>query len=133
RLAVSPAAAPDAAAPPPPPAISPAPPSPPAPPRGPTPPAAPAPPPPPAPAVIAPAPDPTAEIRARILSRAASLLGLQYVWGGNSTRGGMDCSAFVSWAWGVDRYTTDSIWQVSSWIGKSELRPGDALNLTIGR
>jgi len=45
----------------------------------------------------------------------------------------MDCSAFVSWAWGVDRYTTDSIWQVSSWIDKSELRPGDALNLTIGR
>ena len=69
----------------------------------------------------------------RILSRAASLLGLQYIWGGNSTRAGMDCSAFVSWAWSVDRFTTDSIWQVSSWIDKSELRPGDALNLTIGR
>src|SRR6266508_3603927 len=52
-------------------------------PRGANAPAAPPPPPPPAPAVIAPAPDPTAQIRSDILSRAAMLLGLQYVWGGN--------------------------------------------------
>ena len=95
-------------------------------------PAAPAPPPPPAPAVE-PAPDATAQIRQRILSRAASLLGLKYVWGGNSTTAGMDCSAYVSWTWGVIRYTTDSIWNVSFPITKGELRPGDAMNLTIGR
>jgi hypothetical protein len=96
-------------------------------------PAAPPPPPPPAPAVIEPAPDPTAQVRQRILSRAASLLGLRYVWGGNSTTAGMDCSAYVSWTWSVGRFTTDSIWQVSFPIAKNELRPGDAVNLTIGR
>ena len=95
-------------------------------------PAAPPPPAPPAP-VVEPAPDATAQIRQRILSRAASLLGLRYVWGGNSTTNGMDCSAYVSWAWGESRYTTDSIWNVSFPIAKNELRPGDAMNLTIGR
>ena len=95
-------------------------------------PAAPPPPPPPAPAVE-PAPDATAQIRQRILSRAASLLGLKYIWGGNSTTGGMDCSAYLSWTWSVSRHTTDSIWEVSFPIAKGELRPGDAMNLTIGR
>lgn len=71
--------------------------------------------------------------RAEILRRAGSLLGLRYVWGGNSTTSGMDCSAYVSWVWGVPRYTTDSIWNVSFPITKAELRAGDALNLTIGR
>ena len=101
-------------------------------PRGANAPAAPPPPPPPAPVVEA-APDATAQIRQRILSRAASLLGLRYVWGGNSLANGMDCSAYVSWTWSVSRYTTDSIWNVSFPIAKSELRPGDAMNLTIGR
>jgi hypothetical protein len=45
----------------------------------------------------------------------------------------MDCSAYVSWTWSVSRYTTDSIWNVSFPITKAELRPGDAMNLTIGR
>jgi len=94
---------------------------------------APAAPPPPAPAVVEPASDATALIRQRILSRAASLLGLRYVWGGSSLTNGMDCSAYVSWTWSVSRYTTDSIWNVSFPITKGELRPGDAMNLTIGR
>jgi outer membrane biosynthesis protein TonB len=33
----------------------------------------------------------------------------------------------------VERYSTDSIWNVSHGISKDELRPGDALNLTTGR
>ena len=98
---------------------------------------APAPPPPPPPVVpaapVEPAPDPTAFIRERILERAATVLGLRYVWGGNSTANGMDCSAYVSWVWSVARYTTDSIWNVSFPIAKEELRAGDALNLTTGR
>ncbi len=93
---------------------------------------APAPPPPPPPPPP-PAPDASLARRDQILVRAASLLGLRYVWGGNSTTNGMDCSAYVSWVWGVSRYTTDSIWNVSFPITKAELRPGDALNLTIGR
>lgn len=93
---------------------------------------APAPPPPPPPPP-APAPDPSLMVRDEIIRRAASLLGLRYVWGGNSTVNGMDCSAYVSWVWGVSRYTTDSIWNVSFPISKAELRAGDALNLTIGR
>ncbi|HET7701099.1 MAG TPA: hypothetical protein VFM06_09570 [Candidatus Limnocylindria bacterium] len=91
------------------------------------------PPPPPSPPPPAPAPDASLARRDQILQRAASLLGLRYVWGGNSTTGGMDCSAYVSWVWGVPRYTTDSIWNVSFPITKGELRAGDALNLTIGR
>ena len=93
------------------------------------------PPPPPAPEPAAPveAPDPTIAIRNTILERAATLLGLRYVWGGNSTVNGMDCSAYVSWVWGVPRYSTDSIWNVSFPISKGELLPGDALNLTTGR
>ena len=94
-------------------------------------PAPPPPPPPPAPAVEA--PDPTILIRNEILVRASKLLGLRYVWGGNSTVNGMDCSAYVSWVWSVPRYTTDSIWNVSFPISKGELLPGDALNLTTGR
>ena len=64
---------------------------------------------------------------------SAGTIGLRYVWGGNSTTNGMDCSAYVSWVWGVSRYTTDSIWAVSHFITKNELRAGDAMNLTIGR
>lgn len=96
-------------------------------------PAAPAPPPPPAPVVVEVSLDQTALLRQHILSRAASLLGLRYVWGGNSTTAGMDCSAYVSWAWSASRFSTDSIGQISFPIAKSELRPGDALNLTTGR
>jgi hypothetical protein len=97
-------------------------------------PAPPPPPPPPAPVVAAAqVVDETVARRDSILARAASVLGLRYVWGGNSTVNGMDCSAYVSWAWGVSRYTTDSIWNVSFQIAKAELRPGDALNLTTGR
>ena len=96
-------------------------------------PAAPPPPPPPAPTVIEPSLDQTAQLRQHILSRAATLLGLRYVWGGNSTTAGMDCSAYVSWVWSASRFSTDSIWQVSFHISKNELRSGDALNLTTGR
>ena len=99
------------------------------------------PPPPPAPAPASaesaepaePAPDPTVYVRQAILVRAASLLGLRYVWGGNSTASGMDCSAYVSWVWGTSRWSTDSIWYVSYPITKADLRAGDAMNLTTGR
>jgi hypothetical protein len=93
----------------------------------------PTPPPPPLPVVAQAAADPTVLVRAEILKRAATLIGLRYVWGGNSTVNGMDCSAYVSWVWSVPRYTTDSIWNVSFPITKNELRAGDAVNLTIGR
>jgi len=80
-------------------------------------------------AAAEPPPDPSAARRADILERARSLLGLPYVWGGNSTSGGMDCSSYVSWTWRVGRYTTDSLGSVSHFIGKDELRPGDIMNL----
>lgn len=95
-----------------------------------------APPPAPAPAPPPPAeppPDPTLARRSEFLARAASLIGLRYVWGGNSTTNGMDCSSYISWVWGTSRYTTDSIWNVTRPITKDELRPGDAMNLTTGR
>jgi hypothetical protein len=67
--------------------------------------------------------------RADIISRAESLLNVPYAWGGNSTSG-LDCSAYLSRAWGVSRQTTDSLSQVASRIAKDELQAGDALNLT---
>ena len=105
-------------------------------PKGPNAPAAPPPPPPvveqQVPEAAAP-PDPSIAIRQEIIDRAASMLATPYVWGGNVAGRGMDCSAYVSRAWGVARYTTESIGWVSFPIAKSELRPGDAMNLTMGR
>ena len=95
-----------------------------------------APPPPtptPAPVVEEAIVDPSLAIRGQILSRAGAMLNIPYVWGGNSMKNGMDCSAWLSRVWGVDRYSTDSIWNVSFAISKEQLRPGDALNLTTGR
>jgi len=100
-------------------------------PKGPNAPAAPPPPPPLAQQALP--PDPSLAMRQAILDRAASMLGTPYVWGGNTPGRGMDCSAFVSATWGVARYTTESIGWVSFAIAKSELRPGDAMNLQIGR
>jgi cell wall-associated NlpC family hydrolase len=77
--------------------------------------------------------DPSLAIRGQILTRAASMLGIPYVWGGNSMKNGMDCSAWLSRVWGVERYSTDSIWNVSFHISKDQLLPGDAVNLTTGR
>ena len=92
-----------------------------------------APPPPPVPTAVEQAVDPSFEIRSAMLARASTMLYIPYVWGGNSMKNGMDCSAWLSRIWGVERYSTDSIWQVSFQITKDELRPGDAINLTTGR
>ena len=96
--------------------------------------------PPPAPVVPAPvqvadvAPaDVSLAVRQSILDRASAMLATPYVWGGNAAGRGMDCSAYLSAAWGVSRYTTESIGWVSTPIAKSDLRPGDAMNLTMGR
>ena len=98
---------------------------------------APPPPPPvveqPAPEAAAPPPDASLVVRQAILDRAAAMLSTPYVWGGNTPGRGMDCSAYVSAAWGVARYTTESIGWVSFPIAKEELRSGDAMNLQIGR
>ncbi len=42
----------------------------------------------------------------------------------------MDCSAYVSRAWGLSRQTTDSLHAYSSVITEDQLLPGDAMNLT---
>lgn len=66
---------------------------------------------------------------ADVISSAQSLLGVPYVWGGNTTAG-LDCSAYVSKAWGISRQTTDTIHTYSAAISKEQLLPGDAMNLT---
>jgi cell wall-associated NlpC family hydrolase len=70
--------------------------------------------------------------RSDIQSNAQQLMGVPYVWGGTSSTG-LDCSAFVSKAWGVGRLTTDNLASVSTPITKDELQSGDALNLTTAR
>ena len=70
--------------------------------------------------------------RSAILASAQKLLSVPYVWGGTSATG-LDCSAFVSKAWGVSRQTTDTLASVAQPISKDELQAGDALNLTTGK
>jgi cell wall-associated NlpC family hydrolase len=66
--------------------------------------------------------------RRGILDRASKLLGVPYVWGGNTPQG-LDCSSYVSRVWGVGRHTTDSLSKVADNITKDELQAGDAMNL----
>jgi hypothetical protein len=70
--------------------------------------------------------------RSEILANAQRLLNVPYVWGGDSSTG-LDCSAYVSKAWGISRHTTDNLASVASPVAKEELQAGDALNLTTGR
>jgi cell wall-associated NlpC family hydrolase len=70
--------------------------------------------------------------RSEIVATAQQLLNVPYVWGGTSASG-LDCSAFISKAWGVGRQTTDSLSRVAHPIARDELQAGDALNLTTGR
>ena len=70
--------------------------------------------------------------RREIIANAQQFMGLPYVWGGNSSTG-LDCSAFLSKAWGVSRHTTDNLAEIARPIDKSELQQGDALNLTTAR
>ncbi|MBW2458329.1 MAG: hypothetical protein JRI68_27750 [Deltaproteobacteria bacterium] len=80
-------------------------------------------------------------------------MGLPYDWGGYMTKfqfdqqiasghgagsypddgvlsctSGLDCSGFVSKAWGVGHFTTSSLHQTSSSISQSAMLPGDAFN-----
>jgi cell wall-associated NlpC family hydrolase len=75
---------------------------------------------------------PTAMSRAEILENAQQLMGVPYVWGANSGTG-LDCSAFVSKAWGISRQSTDTLSNVARPVSKDELQAGDALNLTTAR
>ena len=67
--------------------------------------------------------------RAAILAKAETMLGVPYVWGGDDAKKGLDCSSFLSRAWGIARQTTDTLSKVADPIGKDELRAGDAMNL----
>jgi hypothetical protein len=80
-----------------------------------------------APMLVGGAPSPLS--RAEIIGNAHELLNVPYVWGGNSSAG-LDCSAFVSKAWGISRHTTDNLASVANPISREELQAGDALNLT---
>ena len=64
-----------------------------------------------------------------VILSAGSLLGIRYVWGGNTTDG-LDCSAYVSRAWGITRQTTDTLHNFAMPIAKDDLMPGDIMNLT---
>jgi hypothetical protein len=68
--------------------------------------------------------------RLTIFQRVKSWLGIPYKLGGDA-KSGMDCSAFVSRAWGVPRHTTAGFLKVAYPITKEELKPGDALLLDI--
>jgi hypothetical protein len=67
-----------------------------------------------------------------ILANAQQLLNVPYVWGGTSAKG-LDCSAYISQAWGVGRQTTDTLASVSQAVTKDQLQAGDALNLTTSK
>lgn len=50
------------------------------------------------------------------------------VSGKKAPKYGMDCSGFVSAAWGIDRKTTSTLPNVSTKISYNDLQPGDILN-----
>jgi cell wall-associated NlpC family hydrolase len=66
---------------------------------------------------------------AGIIATGKSLLGLKYVYGGESTTSGMDCSAFTQWAFkqhGIDiSRTTQTQVKEGTYVSKSDLQPGD--------
>jgi hypothetical protein len=64
-----------------------------------------------------------------VLAEAQRYLGVRYRYGGTDPSVGLDCSAYVSLAWRIPRQTTDTIQAYSYQIAKSELMPGDAMNL----
>src|SRR5262245_17596027 len=70
--------------------------------------------------------------RSAIRARAQEYVGTPYLWGG-ADKQGIDCSAFISRAWGAGRQTTDTLSSVADPIPKEELTPGDALNLTTAQ
>src|SRR5262245_12773118 len=70
--------------------------------------------------------------RSAIRQRAEEYVGTPYLWGG-ADKQGIDCSAFISRAWGTARQTTDTLGSVADPIPKEELTPGDALNLTTAQ
>jgi hypothetical protein len=66
-----------------------------------------------------------------VLAEAQQYLGVRYRYGGTDPTVGIDCSAYVSLAWKIPRQTTDTIQAYSYEIAKSDLRPGDAMNLAF--
>lgn len=72
---------------------------------------------------------PSQRERGNIITRAASMLGVPYVWGADDPKKGLDCSSFLSRAWGISRQTTDTLEKVADPISKDELQAGDAMNL----
>ncbi|MFI0167602.1 hypothetical protein [Streptomyces sp. NPDC017095] len=71
--------------------------------------------------------------RAEVIDRAASWvgLGLDYSWTKTYQGYRQDCSGYVSMAWDLDTPGLDTTSfvpsGVASWIGKEDLKPGDAL------
>jgi hypothetical protein len=66
-----------------------------------------------------------------VLTEAQRYLGIHYRYGGTDPAVALDCSAYVSLAWQIPRQTTDTIQAYSYEIAKSDLRPGDAMNLAF--
>ncbi len=64
-----------------------------------------------------------------VILQAKRYLGLPYKYGGTDPTRALDCSAYVSLAWGIPRQTTDTIGGWATRISKAELLPGDAMNL----
>src|SRR5437773_382790 len=67
-------------------------------------------PPPPAPVFEKAVADPSFAIRGEIVSRAASMLYIPYVWRGSSMKNGMECLAWASQVWAVGGHSTGSLW-----------------------
>ncbi|HHV59871.1 MAG TPA: SH3 domain-containing protein [Clostridiaceae bacterium] len=69
------------------------------------------------------------DLATRIIKYAKNLLGIKYVYGGNSPSEGLDCSGFVKYVFnhfGIDIYrvAADQATQ-GEYVDRSELKPGD--------
>jgi hypothetical protein len=63
-----------------------------------------------------------------VMAGAARYLGVPYVYGGNDSVRGLDCSSYVSLIWRIPRQSTDTIHRYSFEIDKDDLMPGDVMN-----
>lgn len=67
------------------------------------------------------------------VSTIREYLGTPYVWGGESPKG-FDCSGLLQYVWGKQGVqiprTSQEQWNTGQTVGKSQLRPGDAVFFT---
>lgn len=73
------------------------------------------------------------ELAKGVLKQSYALLGTRYAWGGETVRGGFDCSGFVGYVFrnkagiSLPRTSREIVQVRAPKVGRKDLRPGDVL------